>query len=186
MNDPMRNQQTVANDPPPRARPHPLLLLLLVVVLIAVAWFFFSQRSSVTSEPAVTTPTMIGDANAPAADNTPAGSTAIESTDRDKSSSIRKPAAPSEQAATLLQQPKPAYPRDAERAGIEGTVMILASVDANGDVTDTRIDKRSGSASLDHAAMQEVRNWHFKPATHDGKAVTSMVQVPVQYKMEKQ
>ncbi len=186
MNDPMRTEETVANDPPPKARPHPLLWLLLVVVLIGVAWFFFSQSSSVTSEPAVTTPTMIDNANAPATDNNPAGSTASESADHNKSSSIRKPAAASDQVAMLLQQPKPEYPRDAERAGVEGTVMILASVDASGDVTDVKIDKRSGSVILDRAAMTEVRNWHFQPATHDGKTVTSVVQVPVQYKMEKQ
>lgn len=186
MNDPMRTEETVANDPPPRARPHPLLWLLLVLVLIAVAWFFFSQSSHDTPAPAVTTPTMISNGSVPTADNDPAGGTAIKSIDRKKSSSIRKPAAPSEQAATLLQQPKPTYPRDAARAGIEGTVMILASVDANGDVTDVKIDKRSGSVILDHAAMTEVRNWHFQPATRDGKTVTSVVQVPVQYKMEKQ
>lgn len=191
MNDPKPTEQTVVNDPPPndpppRARPHPLLWLLLVLVLIALAWFFFSQRSSVTPASDVNTPTMIGDGNTPAADNRPTGNTASQSSDRKKSSSIRKPATPSKQAATLLQQPQPEYPRDAERAGVEGTVMILASVDAGGDVTDVKIDKRSGSVILDRAAMKEVRNWHFQPATQDGKAVASVVQVPVQYKMEKQ
>ncbi len=171
MNDQVPAKQTAANDPSPRTRPHPMLWLLLVVAVIALAWFFLSQRGRITPAPGAATPTMIKDRNATAVDdNQDQGSTAT----------------PADQPATLLQPPRPVYPRDAELAGVEGTVMILAFVDASGDVTDAKIAKRSGSLMLDGAAIREVRHWHFQPATHDGKSVTSVVQVPVQYKLDKQ
>jgi len=84
-------------------------------------------------------------------------------------------------------QPRPpqlAYPSQALRAGEQGTVLVLAQVDVNGQVSDTRVVRRSGSNILDHAASNEVRRWKFAPALHDGHAVVASVEVPVNYRLD--
>jgi len=84
----------------------------------------------------------------------------------------------------LLGHPNPAYPREALREHEQGTVLVLAQVDVQGHVSDTRVIKHSGSFALDRAATNEVRNWQFQPALHDGKPVVASVQVPVSYRLD--
>jgi protein TonB len=74
----------------------------------------------------------------------------------------------------------PAYPDEARRAGIAGTVIVQTLVLTNGTVGDTRVVK-SDSALLDDAAMAAVRQWKFKPALAKGKAVAVWVMVPVKF-----
>ena len=83
----------------------------------------------------------------------------------------------------LLSHPKPAYPMPALRGREQGTVLVLAQVDATGRVSDTRIARRSGSYILDRAATNEVRRWKFEPAIHNGQPVVASVQVPVSYQL---
>jgi TonB family protein len=57
------------------------------------------------------------------------------------------------------------YPAAAQRAGIEGSVIFEADVDANGHATDCRITKSSGHPELDSATCDIIRaKAHFKPA----------------------
>jgi len=67
----------------------------------------------------------------------------------------------------------PAYPEQAERRGIEGTVVVKFQVLADGDVGDIFVEKSSGFPVLDEAAMQAVKSWTFYPATKDGEPVAS-------------
>jgi protein TonB len=83
----------------------------------------------------------------------------------------------------LLSHPKPAYPMPALRGREQGTVLVVAQVDATGRVSDTQIARRSGSYVLDRAATNEVRRWKFEPAIHNGQPVAANVQVPVSYQL---
>lgn len=89
----------------------------------------------------------------------------------------------SERRVALLSHPKPAYPAPALRERQQGTVVVLAQVDVAGRVSDTRVVRRSGSFTLDHAAMNEVRRWKFEPALHNGQPVVASVEVPVSYRL---
>jgi len=91
---------------------------------------------------------------------------------------------PLERQVALASRPQLAYPSQALRAGEQGTVLVLAQVDVNGQVSDTRVVRRSGSNILDHAASNEVRRWKFAPALHDGHAVVASVEVPVNYRLD--
>jgi TonB family protein len=84
----------------------------------------------------------------------------------------------------LVAKPHPLYPAQAMRAHEQGTVMVLAQVDVNGHVSDTRVVKRSGSTTLDRAASNEVRGWKFSPALHNGQAIMASVEVPVSYRLD--
>ena len=55
------------------------------------------------------------------------------------------------------------YPREAQAAGIEGTVTVLVDVDGRGQVIDARVRTSSGHASLDAAALRVARLYEFAP-----------------------
>jgi TonB family protein len=90
---------------------------------------------------------------------------------------------PSERQVALIAHPNPAYPVQALRAGEQGTVLVLAQVDVNGQVTDAQVVRHSGSFTLDRAATNEVRRWKFEPALHDGRPAVASVEVPVSYRL---
>jgi TonB family protein len=75
----------------------------------------------------------------------------------------------------------PVYPDDAMKSGVEGTVMVQALVLEDGTVGDYRIVK--SIPPLDQAAIDCVRQWHFKPALNKGNPVAVWVAVPVQFKL---
>ena len=78
----------------------------------------------------------------------------------------------------------PTYPQRAVRFGQEGTAMVRAQLSERGDVIDVEIRESSGHALLDKAALKAVRQWLFKPATRDGRAVLATVDLPVHFKLQ--
>jgi TonB family protein len=56
---------------------------------------------------------------------------------------------------------KPDYPDEARRLGIGGPVILEASVDAEGKVTDARVLR--GLPLLNEAAVAAVRKWRYQP-----------------------
>lgn len=60
--------------------------------------------------------------------------------------------------------PDPPYPGAAQRNRYQGTVVIEFTVDASGTVTNANIQKSSGFAMLDDAALKTVKErWRFPP-----------------------
>ncbi len=79
--------------------------------------------------------------------------------------------------------PKPVYPRMAIRRGIEGEVRLSVSVTALGKVSRISINKPSGSAILDQAAIDSVGKWQFTPAIRDGVPTAMVVDIPIQFRL---
>ncbi|MBI3945583.1 MAG: energy transducer TonB [Armatimonadetes bacterium] len=67
--------------------------------------------------------------------------------------------------------PVPGYPKLAEDAGAEGTVVVRVSLSASGEVESVSVTTSSGNASLDAAAVRAAHSWKFRPALRDGKPV---------------
>lgn len=65
---------------------------------------------------------------------------------------------------------KPDYPARAARNGETGTVALALLIDTNGRVSDSRIQRSSGSRELDRAAQQALSLCTFKPAMNNGEA----------------
>jgi protein TonB len=65
----------------------------------------------------------------------------------------------------------PIYPYEAEIRGEHGSVVVLIHVSEYGAAAGADIAETSGVPSLDRAALDAVRKWHFHPALKDGKAV---------------
>lgn len=76
----------------------------------------------------------------------------------------------------------PGYPPAAFRAGIQGTVVLVVSVDAFGYVSDVSIDQSSGNGDLDKAGVRAAEKWRFHPAlTASGASVPSKITIPVRF-----
>ena len=63
---------------------------------------------------------------------------------------------------------KPDYPAKAARAGETGTVNLALLIGPDGRVTDSKVQKSSGSRELDRAAVQALSLCKFKPAMNNG------------------
>jgi protein TonB len=77
---------------------------------------------------------------------------------------------------------KPPYPAAARAQHLEGTVLLLVSVDSAGRVTRAEIHRSCGHAVLDRAALDAVRLWRFEPARQNGMATDAQVEVPVRFR----
>ena len=83
------------------------------------------------------------------------------------------------------QAPAPAYPRDALRDGVEGSVLLKVLVDTDGRPLDVQVARSSGNRSLDRAAREQVlRQWRFRPAMQGGRAVQAIGLVPVEFRLQ--
>jgi protein TonB len=83
--------------------------------------------------------------------------------------------------AKVLRRYQPAYPRSARRAGVEGRVTLSVQVRADGRVGLVRVSLSSGSAALDSAAISAIKRWSFSPEQKNGKAVTTLLNVPFRF-----
>ena len=83
-------------------------------------------------------------------------------------------------APVLLSQLEPDYPEAARRAHKDGVVILEAVITADGAVDDVRI-LRSANPLLDAAAERAVRQWRYKPATLNGRAVSVYLTVTVTF-----
>jgi len=68
------------------------------------------------------------------------------------------------------------YPEIAKRAGVEGTVKILAFIDV-------KILKGIG-AGCDEAAIDAVKKTKFSPGMDAGKTVKVQVTIPLEFKVK--
>lgn len=86
--------------------------------------------------------------------------------------------------ASYLNNPTPNYPEIALQNNIEGKVMLMVNVNANGKVINITIENSSGYKMLDNAAINSVKNWQFIPAKHNSVAVSGKVIVPIEFKIK--
>lgn len=178
----------------PRKRSGGLVWLLLLLALAALGWWWFSQRSTLDGDGTLppmdgtaTTGTPIGDGNALPAENADRATTPRTRTPAvAKPKAVAKATAPRTIAATPLNNPQPDYPRDAQRRGETGTVVLRVNVGADGSAGDVEFVQRSGSQALDRAAQQAVSKWTFRPAMRGGVATASTVEVPVMFTLPAQ
>ena len=85
----------------------------------------------------------------------------------------------------VIHNTPPAYPETARRAGWEGRVTVRVEVSADGLPLRVALEKSSGYAVLDQAALRTVKNWRFQPRTVGGVAMTGTVDVPVNFTLSR-
>lgn len=170
----------------PPKRSNAVLWLLLLVALLLLGWWWFSQRAADEVQPAPTPATPAAETATATAEAERAAAQARREKSAEKPRKA-KPAAPRivEPRPLASRNAQPDYPRDAQRRGQSGRVLLRVNVAADGSVTDVDFVQRSGTPELDRAAMNAVRKWQFAPARRDGKPIASSVNVPVDFVLPK-
>ncbi|HYC61989.1 MAG TPA: energy transducer TonB [Thermoanaerobaculia bacterium] len=86
-------------------------------------------------------------------------------------------------APVAIERVEPAYPEDYRRARVSGLVILEVAISETGKVEHVGVIKSLGSG-LDMAAVAAVRQWKFKPATRNGKAVPVLFNLTINFKLK--
>jgi protein TonB len=78
----------------------------------------------------------------------------------------------------------PKYPKAALMNEEQGVVELMFLVPPDGHVADSKIEKSSGSKSLDKAALSAFSQCKFKPGLKDGKPDALWAKVEFAWKLE--
>lgn len=84
---------------------------------------------------------------------------------------------------TKIRDVAPEYPQIAQRAGVQGIVIIEAVIATDGTVRDARVLR--SIALLDRAALDAVRQWRYEPTRLNGVVVPVIVTVTVQFQLQR-
>ena len=160
----------------------PLIWILLLLALLALGWWFFQQRGAAS----IDAPEAVVPAEPAITSEQEAAATAERERAEQASRQATSPKPPADRAVEPIARLQPEYPPEAFRAREEGTVVLTVSVDAAGNPGDIEVTSRSGSRDLDRAATDAVRKWKFRPAIENGQAVASTVQVPIEFKLDRE
>jgi len=77
---------------------------------------------------------------------------------------------------------EPVYPEEAKKQGIEGTVILEATVDVNGKVKDVKVLR--AVPALNQAAIDAVKQWVYEPKIIDGQPTAITFTVTVNFKLK--
>lgn len=81
--------------------------------------------------------------------------------------------------ALLIHRVEPQYPDEAKQSGVQGSVILEASISRDGTVQ--RLTSLSGDRQLAAAAMDAARQWRFKPYMRNGQPVEVQTQIKLQF-----
>jgi TonB family protein len=95
-------------------------------------------------------------------------------------SSIEPVTLPESAARDLLTQPvDPVYPDAAKAAGQRGSVVLQVLIGRDGAVQDAKF--LQGSLVFARAAIDAVKQWHFKPYSMNGRAVSAQTVITLKF-----
>ena len=83
----------------------------------------------------------------------------------------------------LIKKVNAVYPPEAKQAGIEGTVILEATVDIQGKVTNVRVLKGENDLT-NKAAIEALRQWEYEPFVVDGRPTRFVITVTVRFTLD--
>src|SRR5262249_24176298 len=89
----------------------------------------------------------------------------------------------SDQGARVLGPSGIAYPAEAKKQGLEGRVLLLLSITAEGELSNVKIQESSGRKVLDDAALAYAKSLKFVPARKDSKPVATTALYPMLFQL---
>jgi len=78
----------------------------------------------------------------------------------------------------------PAYPSVSRRMGETGLTVVRVELSEAGLVAKAQVEKSSGHARLDEAALAVVKTWKCNPPTHQGRPVRATALQPFNFVLE--
>lgn len=85
--------------------------------------------------------------------------------------------------ATGVHTPPPAYPYEAQRRHIEGSVLVELAIASDGTCALRRIVESSGYAPLDAAVEKAVGHWKYRSSEDDGRPELTTKRVRFTFKL---
>lgn len=89
---------------------------------------------------------------------------------------------PYDEAPKMLSTIKIAYPKEAKKNGISGTVTVSVLISKTGLVEEAEVV--DGIPELDEAAVKAIKKVKFKPGKHKGKPVNVWMDIPVRFDID--
>ena len=83
------------------------------------------------------------------------------------------------QESKLIRGVEPVYPELAKRARIQGRVVLVVTVDEQGNVAEVKVN--SGHPLLNEAVVTAVRQWKYSPTLLNGEPVPVIATVTVRF-----
>jgi periplasmic protein TonB len=68
-------------------------------------------------------------------------------------------------------RPAPHYPKAALEAGVEGSVTVEVTIDANGSVSNASVVKAEPAGWFEEEALRYVKTWTFPPSAANGRRI---------------
>jgi len=78
----------------------------------------------------------------------------------------------------------PTYPSVSRRMGETGLVLVRVELNEAGLVAKAQVEKSSGHARLDDAALAAVKNWKCRPPAQEGRPVRAIALQPFNFVLE--
>jgi periplasmic protein TonB len=97
---------------------------------------------------------------------------------------IEDPIRTSPQLLTPQSEMKPSYPASKLLNEEEGAVTVRLTIDQQGRVIAVDPVGRADAAFLDAARRHLLAHWRFKPASEDGRAITSITVVTLHFQLD--
>jgi TonB family protein len=85
-------------------------------------------------------------------------------------------------APVLIHKVEPEYTEEARGAKYQGTVSLYAEISPDGTATNVRVLHGLG-LGLNEKAIEAVKQWRFKPGEKDGKPVTVVATIEVNFRL---
>jgi len=86
------------------------------------------------------------------------------------------------QESKLIRRIEPAYPELAKRARVQGKVVLVVTVDEEGNVSEIKVQQ--GHPLLDEAAKAAVAQWKYSPTLLNGEPVPVIATVTVIFNLK--
>lgn len=87
-------------------------------------------------------------------------------------------------AEVVVHRVEPIYPPQAQQEHVQGSVVLQARIDKDGNVQDVQV--LSGPAILTKAALEAVRQWRFKPHFEGDQAAPTETRITVNFTISTQ
>jgi len=142
--------------------------LLAVPVVLFLTVFVAGQSQPKSTEPPASTPSRHADDK-----ETPAPTKIVVSRLRVSSGVAR---------GLLLKKVEPSYPQEAKDAHIQGTVILHAIIDKDGNITGLKWI--SGPKELLSSATEAVQQWKYRPYLLQGKPIELDTIIEIKYSLE--
>lgn len=113
----------------------------------------------------------------------PPQSASVDSVANDGGASAKVEAVVDEQAK-LKTKFKPKYPDSSRRNRESGRVVLLATIDTRGKVSNVVVEQSCGFPVLDETAVASLRKASFAPAKRKGRAVETTVRLSFEFKLK--